>query len=114
MKKHYLAGGLIAALAFAIGVAFSGPDHIAPNAIFHLPSDTGEYVLVLETELVVTTDAGHRLVRYQKEDVLPSLEDLLRGESLVYDDVRGYPHRFDGGAARRKLQDGLRKALFGM
>lgn len=114
MQRNFLIGALTAVLAFAAGVSYSRPNHIAPNAVFYIPSETEEYVLVLEAELVITTDAGQRLSRYRKDEVLPALEDLLKGGELTYEDEYGYPHYFNGKEARRKLQVQLRKALFGM
>ena len=80
----------------------------------HIPSDTEEYILVLEAELVVVTDTGIRRARYHKDDVLPSLKSLLRGEDLRYEDIYRRAHYFDGREVQRELQTQLRKALFGM
>lgn len=104
----------VTALAFAAGAIHSRPDYIASNAVLHVPADTGEYVLVLEAELVIVTDTGQRLARYHKDDVLPSLKSLLRGEDLTYEDMHGHPHYFDGRVVQREVQTQLRKALFGM
>ena len=101
-------------LAFAAGALYSRPDHIASNAVLYIPSDTEEYALVLEAELVVVTDTGIRTARYHKDDVLPFLKSLLRGEDLRYEDASGHPHYFDGREVQRELQTQLRKALFGM
>lgn len=114
MQRTAIVGGLAAVLAFAAGAVYSRPSYIAPNAVFHIPSDSEEYVLILEAELVIVKDDGRRLARYHKGDVLPSLEDLLAGRSLEYEDAYGHLHYFDGKDAQRKLQVQLRKALFGM
>ena len=114
MLKPYAAITLVSLAVFAAGALYSRPYTVAPNAVLYLGSDTGEYYLVLEAELVVVTESGGREVRYAKGDVLPSVEDLLKGHSLIYEDTLGDPHRFDGSEARRKIQEGLRKALFGM
>ena len=113
MKRHFLIA-VLALFAFAAGVLYSRPDYVASNAVLHIPSDTEEYILVLEAELVVVTDTGIRTARYHKDDVLPSLKSLLRGEDLRYEDNYRRAHYFDGREVQRELQTQLRKALFGM
>ena len=112
--KSVLAAAVAAFLLFGLGVLYSRPDHIAPNAVFYIPSDTGEYLLAVEAELVVVSDTGRRIARYQKDDVLPALGKLAGGRSISYEDRYGYSHYFDGKVAQRKIQNILRKALFGM
>ncbi|MDE2925243.1 MAG: hypothetical protein OXT71_02455 [Acidobacteriota bacterium] len=113
-KTQLVVIAVAAVLAFTVGVVHSRPDYIAPNAVLHVPSDTGEYTLVLEAELVIVSDTGRRLARYHKEDVIPSLKSLLRGEDLQFDNIHGSPHYFDGREVQRQVQTQLRKALFGM
>ena len=114
MRKYFAVTLLAVLLAFVAGTLYSRPDYIASNAVFYIPSDTEEYILVVEAELVVVSDTGSRVARYHKDDVLPVLGDLVGGRSATYEDGFGHPHYFGGKTAQRKIQESLRKALFGM
>ncbi len=112
MRNTLLIAITILSVAFGVGHPWNTEVETPPNALFVIPSDTGDYMIVITAQMYLcrTDDPSDVLTRWTPDSVLPIAGEILK-DGITHTDHYGVDHHFDQVIMWKQIQKFARKAL---